>query len=603
VDAFLALVDIMNRLTQIEEELQFLEMRREELIAEKKDLLAEKYRLKIHDDFTPEEKIELFLSRFACRTDVYPRLWENTKDGRKGYSPVCANEWSRLVCEKPRIKCSECLHQAFPPLDEIAARHHLTGKSVIGTYAIRQDHTCIFLAADFDECEWHQDILAYKKAAEKYGIHIAIERSRSGNGGHAWIFFSEPIAASLARKMGAVLLAEALSFQPYLSLKSYDRLFPNQDQLAPGGFGNLIALPLQEKARKMGNSVFVDDDFHPYENQWSYLAQLPLCAPGIVDSIVSDVHDHAASDEIITFEEKALDRISAVIHKGIFTGTIKAELRQQLSIDTKELPRALIAAFKRLGTISNPVFYEKQRLRLPTYLIPRLIFCGELHSGEIILPRGVLDKAQELAKKSGACWQCRDMRNDTAACEFTFSGKLYPEQQIAVDTMLSHEHGVLLAPPGSGKTVMACSMIAARKTRTLILVHRKPLMEQWIARISTFLLIDKNCIGVWGSKKCNTDQPVVLAMIQSMMRHPEPSAFFDGFGQVIIDECHHLPAVSFEAVMKECSSRFMLGLTAILSEKMGFRKFSFSNVAPFAINFSRASILKCHVISLFATSA
>jgi superfamily II DNA or RNA helicase len=568
----------MTRLHQIESELAALEQRRKKLLEEKQQLLLRT--ISHPSSFSPEEKIQLFLARFACRQDVYPRLWENAKDGRKGYSPVCANEWSKLVCEKPRIKCSDCMHQAFMPLNETAARDHLTGKSVIGTYAIRQDHTCIFLAADFDEGNWQQDCIAYKQAAERHGVAVSIERSRSGNGGHAWIFFSEPIPAVLARRLGTVLLSEAQSLNPFLRLNSYDRLFPNQDQLAPGGFGNLIALPLQEKARKFGNSVFVDDKLIPYEDQWQYLAELPLCTPELVESIVSQIYAMDGDDPAATFEEKSLDAISTVIQKGVFGGVVRAKLGKQLEIDLGELPRALIAALKRLGTISNPVFYEKQRLRFPTYNIPRLIFCGELYEGKMILPRGVMEKAEALVRKAGASWDCEDQRKHSKEWSYQFFGNLYAEQQEAVHTMLEHDHGVLLAPPGAGKTVMACSIISARKTRTLILVHRKPLMEQWIARMSEFLGLEKNRIGIWGSKKCHSDQPVVVAMMQSILRSASPSQIFDEFGQVIIDECHHVPASSFEALMKECSSRYILGLTATPQRKDGLQKILFLQCGP-----------------------
>jgi hypothetical protein len=501
----------MTRLHQIEHELADLEQRRADLLIEKQQLLNRA--ITQQSSFTPDEKIQLFLTRFACRQDVYPRLWENTKDGRKGYSPVCGNEWSRLLCGKPRIKCGDCMHQAFLPLDETAAREHLTGKSVIGTYAIRTDHQCIFLAADFDEGNWQQDSAAYKQAAERHGITVAIERSRSGNGGHAWIFFAEPIPAVLARKLGTLLLSEAQSFNPYLSLKSYDRLFPNQDTLAQGGFGNLIALPLQEKAWKLGNSVFVDDSFIPWEDQWSFLAKSPLCSTELVESIVEKIHTRAEGDPTATFEDKTLDSISTLIHKGLFRGAVHAKLSEQLEINLKDVPRELIAALKRLGTISNPVFYEKQRLRFPTYLIPRLIFCGELHEGKLILPRGVIDKAENIVRKAGATWECDDQRNHLTTLDHQFSGALYEQQQEAITAMLAYDHGVLLAPPGAGKTVMACAMIAARKTRTLILVHRKPLMEQWVARIGEFLGLEKNQVGIWGTKKCHASQPIVIAMM------------------------------------------------------------------------------------------
>ena len=209
----------MKRLEQIDAELHALELRRAELIHERERLMAIKgSNVTKKSPLSSASKIELFLSLFRCREDVYPRLWENPKTGMKGYSPVCRNEWFRGVCEKPRVKCSECMHQAFPPLDETAARDHLTGKCVIGTYAIRGDNTCVFLAADFDGKGWNEDVLAYRKAALDLGIDVAIERSRSGNGGHAWIFFSEPVPALMARRLGTLIVAKASTFHPAMSL-------------------------------------------------------------------------------------------------------------------------------------------------------------------------------------------------------------------------------------------------------------------------------------------------------------------------------------------------------------------------------------------------
>lgn len=302
-----------------------------------------------------QKKISLFLSLFACRQDVYPKLWENPRDGRKGYSPVCRNEWSRLVCEKPRVNCSECPHQAFPPLDEAAARAHLTGKHIIGTYAIREDNTCIFLAADFDEGDWQSDILAYKNVAAELGIHVSLERSRSGNGGHAWIFFEVPVLAALARRLGTLILSGVAARNPFLSLKSYDRFFPNQDTIPPGGFGNLIALPLQEKPRKEGNSVFVNEQFIPYADQWQYLQNLTKCSAHKLDEIVGFVQQTSetrATTVPLSYEEKALDHMTSHIEKGSYTGIVHASIHAQIAIQIATLPRNLIAALKRLGTIS-----------------------------------------------------------------------------------------------------------------------------------------------------------------------------------------------------------------------------------------------------------
>lgn len=570
----------MNRLDQIAAELHTLELRREELIRERERLLTkEKRDGETTVPLSPSEKIALFLSLFRCRGDVYPRLWENVKTGKKGYSPVCRNEWSKVVCEKPRVKCSECPNQAFPALDEVAARDHLTGKHTIGTYAIRQDNTCVFLAADFDGAGWLDDIRAYRDAARGMGVEVAVERSRSGEGGHAWIFFGEPVPALMARRLGTLIVAKASARHPAMSLASYDRFFPNQNTLLAGGFGNLIALPLQAKAREAGNSVFLDDDFTPHTDQWDFLAGVPKMAREQLE----DLLEHAlpnCGDTDLSFEERALDTIPGELKKGDFIGTTRAVRNAQLEIPTAGLPASLIAALKRLATLANPVFFEKLRLRFGTYNIPRFIFCGEMRPDRIILPRGVTDVAEGLFRKAGGTLEIKDERPTQPACDVTFHGELTSEQLVAVDAMLAHDDGVLLAPPGAGKTVMGCAIIAVRKTPTLILVHRKPLMEQWRARLETFLGLGKMEIGSLTANGVSGHCSIAIGMIQTFAKSPHPEALFRTFGQVIIDECHHVPAASFEAVMKTCTARHFLGLTATPNRKDGLQKILFLQCGP-----------------------
>lgn len=572
------------RIQEIESELRKIEFHKDSLIRELETLRSfesQGEKCEPAAKMSSSAKIELFLSLFRCREDVYPKHWENPKTGMKGYSPVCRNEWFRGVCEKPRVKCSECANQAFPALDESAARDHLTGKSVIGTYAIRPDNSCVFLAADFDGKGWIEDINAYRKAAIEVGIDVAIERSRSGNGGHAWIFFSEPVPATLARRLGTLIVAKASTFHPAMSLASYDRFFPNQDVLPAGGFGNLIALPLQAKARELGNSVFVDENLNPYQDQWSYLSNLPRIDGQRLEEMLGNAlestpEQEELSDFVSRFEDRVLEVIPATVTKGVFTGRVAVIRHAQLEIHTAGLPSCLVAGLKRLATLANPVFLEKQRLRLGTYNIPRFIFCGEIHPDRLILPRGVQLEVESLIRKAGGTIQLEDIRPPTEIREFGFKGVLSPDQKTAVDAMLEFEDGVLLAPPGAGKTVMGCAMIAERKVATLILVHRKPLMEQWRSRLQQFLGLEKNEIGTLGSKP----RAVMIGMVQTLAKSPNPEAMFAPFSQVIIDECHHVPAASFESVMKACSSRFILGLTATPNRKDGLQKILFLQCGP-----------------------
>ena len=462
---------------------------------------------------TSEEKIALFLSLFRARESVFPKRWEN-KAGKAGYSPACNNEWAPSVCGKPpkgTVKCTDCPHQAFPKLNEHAVREHLQGKvPAIGTYAIREDDTCTFLAADFDGDGWEQDVVAYRSAARELGIQVEIERSRSGNGAHAWIFFQEPISARSARQLGTVIVARAQAVRHTMSLSTYDRFFPNQDTLPKGGFGNLIALPLQNGPRKNGNSVFLKEDLSPHEDQWDLLSAARRLSLDDVRVILHrELSSHAFQlvryeDEDVTSAEYALDSGSHRIVSGCYSGQIDIEVGARLSIKTLDMPSSILSALKRTATFANPEFFKKQRMRFSTWNTPSFIFCGEIFPDRLILPRGTLDSCLEIAKMAGSSVVIRDVRPNFAKLKATFHGELSPEQKKAVSALTSQEIGVLVAPPGAGKTVMGCALIAKRKTPTLVLVHLTPLMEQWHQRIAEFLDIDPKKIGTFtGTRKAD----------------------------------------------------------------------------------------------------
>jgi hypothetical protein len=243
------------------------------------------------------EKVALFRRLFAGRTDIFPVRWDNRKTGRSGYSPACANEWAKGVCGKPQIKCGECPHQAFIPVSDDMidkhlrggdGRHRAVGDFVAGVYPLLTNDTCWFLAADFDKQDWADDALAIIDTCHAKGVPPALERSRSGNGGHVWIFFAAPIPARIARQLGAAIMTETMERRPEIGFASYDRFFPSQDTMPLGGFGNLIALPLQRRARENGNSVFVDRNLHPYDDQWAFLSSLPRLAPERASEMVAE---------------------------------------------------------------------------------------------------------------------------------------------------------------------------------------------------------------------------------------------------------------------------------------------------------------------------
>jgi superfamily II DNA or RNA helicase len=529
----------------------------------------------------PAQKIALFLDLFGARRSVYPKLWENPKTAKKGYSPACHNEWKPGICRKPQIKCTDCAYQKFPQLDESAIEAHLRGLHTIGTYAIREDDSCIFLAADFDGDGWQDGAQAFSRAGLHVGVTVALERSRSGAGAHAWIFFAEPVPSILARKLGTILLAKATAAQPAIPLRAYDRFFPNQDTMPAGGFGNLIALPLAKAPRERGNTVFLDVDLKPVPDQWEFLRAIRRLSRDELDQTLARVAplpplggpaESTNPSFSLQSDECLLDLSRPKIGSDMMAGEITARLDASLHLSRTALPAAVVAALKRLATFANPVFHEKQRLRFPTFDTPRFIFAGELHPDRLVLPRGVIDEAVGLVESAGGTVAIQDARAVAPRIRWGFQGELRAEQEHAVREMVKHDYGVLSAPPGAGKTVMGCALIARHRTASLILVHRTILLEQWREEAGRFLGLKRKEIGVWRGKGSRMTGRLDIAMLPSLSRWENVSELFSGYGLVIIDECHHVPAVSFEALLKACPCRRVVGLTATPQRKDGLER-------------------------------
>lgn len=540
-------------------------------------------------ELSTDAKIQLFRSLFKGREDVYSVRWDS-KNGRSGYAPACDNEWISGICDKPRIKCSDCNNRKLLNINDQAIYHHLSGKKIIGTYALLSDETCWFLAADFDGDHWQEDATAFTRTAKLNGIHASIEISRSGDGAHVWIFFTQPMLAATARRLGSALITLTCDNERLLHLKSYDRLFPNQDTMPKGGFGNLIALPLQKTPREKGCSVFVDDLLQPYQDQWGYLAHIQRVDLKSTERVIQSVNMDGGvlGVKFVSIDEGVEDpwtkppsrRLDDKPIDGPFPESVEVVSANMVFIPKEGLPTALMNRLVRLAAFQNPEFYKTQKMRLSTFDIPRVIGCAEDFEKFIALPRGCQDEAIRLMKSLGIRVNIRDERFNGVTIDVSFLGELRSEQMPAVKEMLRHDTGVLCAPTAFGKTVSAAAIIAARKVSTLILVHRTQLMDQWASRLSSFLDIDEKQIGKLGGGKRKHGGFIDIALMQSLNRKGEVDDRIADYGQIIVDECHHLSAFSFEQILKSAKAKYVLGLTATPIRRDGHHPIIFMQCGP-----------------------
>jgi superfamily II DNA or RNA helicase len=541
-------------------------------------------------------KIALFRSLFRGREDVYARRFESKKTGRAGYAPACANEWVRGVCEKPRIKCAVCPNRRFLPITEEVIRWHLSGRDadglpfVAGVYPLLIDETCFFLAVDFDKAEWRDDATAFLQTCRRLNLPAALERSRSGRGAHVWFFFETAIPATLARRLGSHVLTETMERRPDIGFDSYDRLFPNQDTMPQGGFGNLIALPLQKGPREQDNAVFLDDQLVPYTDQWAFLASLRKISRARVEVLVQEAERRGrilgvrlpppddSDDEPWTAPPSRQRKHVQVV--GDLPETIELVLGNQIYISKEGLHPGLRNHLLRLAAFQNPEFYRAQSMRLSTYDKPRVIACAEDHSRHLGLPRGCLDGVRQTLTGLGVHVTIRDERCTGGRLDVSFHGELRSEQKAAAGAMLAADTGVLAATTAFGKTVVAAWLIAQRGVNTLVLVHRRQLLDQWIERLSVFLGMPAKSIGRIGGGRSRPTGLLDVAVIQSLVRKGVVDDRVSVYGHVIVDECHHLSARSFEQVAREAKARFVLGLSATVARKDGHQPIVFMQCGP-----------------------
>lgn len=593
---------------------------RQQLLERIKELEAEntELRKRLGEDVTPtekkptamqnlslQEKVDLFRSLFKGREDVFARRWYSKTSGKAGYQPVCQNEWTPM-CDKRTFKCADCPNRHFSPLTDNDIYRHLEGKDadgrdVIGLYVLNEDNTCHLLCTDFDDknCEhgYKNDVLAFIDVCRSWNIPCSVERSRSGNGAHVWIFFDNPVLAVKARRLGNAILTEAMSRNGKISFKSYDRFFPNQDTMPEGGLGNLVALPLQGNARKHGNSVFVDENFEPDPDQWEFLLNVGKLSEQLLEDILKKTANIQPLGELSkTSESKPWETpMPKEIGRSDFSSEVIIIRSNMLYIPLNQLSSKVLNHLKRIASFRNPEFYSKQALRLSTYQTPRIISRADIDDEYLALPRGCEDAVIALLREKDVPYRIEDKCNHGKPISVQFNGVLRDNQQEAVNVLASNSNGVLSATTAFGKTVTAIGLIAKHGVNTLVLVHTKALLDQWVKALERFLTIDTipeenerkrkrrkplSPIGTLSSTGNKLHGIIDIALMQSCISDNEVKTFVKEYGMVIADECHHVSAVNFEQILKTVNARYVYGLTATPIRKDGHQPIIFMQCGP-----------------------
>ena len=538
------------------------------------------------------QKIALFRSLFRGREDVYAQRWESP-DGRSGYSPKAERDWNAYYSTKPedRKRVDKETRKNIALTDE-AIHAHLAGTQTLGVYPLLLDETCWFLAVDFDKKTWKDDAAAFRATCQELNVPAVMERSRSGNGAHIWIFFERPVPAGVARRLGSLLLTRTMERRHQLGLDSYDRFFPNQDTMPKGGFGNLIALPLQKNPRESRFTEFLDDEMRPYADQWGFLNSVQRMTQAAAERLVSEALQRGGDVIGVRFASvedgdepdpwtlpPSRKRPDKPI-KGPLPASVEIVRSNLLFIEKKGLPPEMMNRLLRIAAFQNPEFYKAQAMRLSTFDKPRVIACGEDLLRHLALPRGCLDEVVTFLEGHKVKVVVRDERFAGNPIDVQFHGSLRPRQEEAVAKIIKYDEGLICAPTAFGKTVVAAWLIAKRAVNTLVIVHRQQLLDQWRKRLAIFLDLPIDKIGQVGGGRTKRTGEIDVAVIQSLHREKEVKEFVAEYGHVLVDECHHLSAFTFEQVMRQVKAKFVVGLTATPTRKDGHHPIIYMQCGP-----------------------
>ena len=567
------------------------------------------------------EHASLLYSYFKGRQDVY-----SLRSSKKGYYTQCNNFWKYGICPKrdgTKIKCQDCSSQDYKELKGRVILQHLQGikedcTDVVGLYPLFPDGSCWFLVFDFDNHdesaepskEWQQEVNALREMCSVLGIDSLVERSRSGKGAHVWIFFSDPIQASKARKFGESLLRKGAESVSLKNFTYYDRMMPMQDFLPEGKLGNLIALPLQGRALRNGNSAFVDESWNTYKDQWKRLRETRRLSEKEVDDLIKlwcpdddamsifqndVVEDTAAGHTSLLFGQTPAST-NRDFHAEDADGSVKIILSDGIYVNKKGLKDRMQNAIRRIAAYSNPQFFQTLKLGFSTKDTPRIVYNGYDEGDYIVIPRGCYDELISQLSVAGVRYDVVDKRQKGRKIDIHFNGDLYSEQQIAAEKMLYNDIGVLAAATAFGKTVLGAYLIAEKKVNALVLVHNVEIMNNWIKDLSSSLPINEelptyttpkgrvkkrsSLIGTFSSQKDSTTGIIDIAMITSLGREDNINELVRNYGMVIVDECHHAAAVTHENVLRAVTARYVYGMSATINRGDKQDKKMFMQLGP-----------------------